>query len=416
MKYPKLAEKTRNRWIVVAGALLVQLCLGAIYSWSVFVKPLIDDYSYTATQTQAVFSVALASFAVTMIFAGRWQDKKGPRVVATAGGIVLCVGYLLAYFTGGSFTGLVLTVGVVGGAGIGLAYVCPIASCVKWFPDKRGMVSGLAVAGFGAGAWIFAKISATFIDSYGLMSTFLYLGLIFLASVVLGAQLLVNPPYGYKPAGWNPPEKNSKKNSEDFEWRDMLATRQFWMLWVMFVFGAAAGLMVIGILKPFGAQQMQEAGGLAEDVAKATAVSAVGVLALFNGAGRIVWGAASDRIGRTKAMGLMFLLQGAMMLYLTNMGTTKLSLAVAAAWVGFNFGGNFALFPSATADYFGTRNVGINYGLVFTSYGVAGIAGPLLGGRVFDATGSYTWAFIPAGIACIIAAALSFKLKHPHNG
>jgi len=395
-----------NRWLVVAGALIIQVCLGAIYSWSVFVNPLKEVFSYTTTQTQVIFSLALATFALTMVFAGRLQDKKGPRIVATLGGIVLGTGYLLASFTGGSFLLLALAVGIIGGAGIGLSYVCPIAACVKWFPDKRGMVTGLAVAGFGAGAWIFAKVASSFIDAYGLLTSFMYLGVIFMVSVVVGAQLLRNPPPGWKPAGWEPPEPKFKTSSvEDFDWRDMVKLKQFWMLWIMFMFGAAAGLLVIGILQPYGVHS---------GLSAAAAANAVGVLALFNGAGRIVWGAASDKIGRKNAMTLMFLLQGAIMLALIKMGSTEMTLSIAAAWVGFNFGGNLALFPSTTADFFGTKNVGINYGLMFTAYGVAGIAGPILAGSVFDMTGSYMWAFIPSGIACLIAAGISFGLKSPH--
>ncbi len=397
----------RNRWLVVAGALIIQICLGAIYSWSVFVNPLKESFSYTTTQTQLIFSLALATFALVMIFAGKLQDKKGPRIVATLGGIVLGAGYLLASFTGGSFPMLALAVGIIGGAGIGLSYVCPIAACVKWFPDKRGMVTGLAVAGFGAGAWIFAKVASSFIDAYGLTATFMYLGVIFMVSIVVGAQLLRNPPAGWMPSGWKPSESVSNSSSmEGFEWRDMIRLKQFWMLWIMFVFGAAAGLLVIGILKPYGMH-----GGLSA----AAAANAVGVLALFNGAGRIVWGAASDKIGRKNAMTLMFLLQGGMMLALINMGSSEMTLSIAAAWVGFNFGGNLALFPSTTADFFGTKNVGINYGLMFTAYGVAGIAGPILAGSVFDMTGSYMWAFIPSGVACFIAAVISFSLKSPYH-
>ena len=397
----------RNRWLVVVGALIIQICLGAIYSWSVFVSPLKDVFSYSTTQTQIVFSLALATFALVMIFAGKLQDKMGPRIIATLGGIVLGTGYLLASFTGGSFPLIALTVGIIGGAGIGLAYVCPIAACVKWFPDKRGMVTGLAVAGFGAGAWIFAKIAASFIETYGLLTSFMYLGFIFMVAVVMGAQLLRNPPAGWKPTGWNPPEFKSKTFSvEDFEWRNMVKLQQFWMLWIMFVFGAAGGLLVIGILQPYGVHS---------GLSAAAAANAVGVLALFNGAGRIIWGTVSDKIGRKHAMTLMFLLQGVMMLAIIEMGSTEMTLSIAAAWVGFNFGGNLALFPSTTADFFGTKNVGINYGLMFTAYGVAGIAGPILAGSVFDMTGSYMWAFIPAGIACLIAASISIGLKPPHH-
>jgi OFA family oxalate/formate antiporter-like MFS transporter len=393
---------TGNRWLVVVGALVIQVCLGAIYSWSVFVEPLKETFDYTTTQTQIIFSLALATFAIVMILAGKWQDKSGPRIVATAGGLVLGFGYLMANYTSGEFPLLALTVGVIGGAGIGLGYVCPIAACVKWFPDKRGMVTGLAVAGFGAGAWIFAKIASNFIETYDILQAFFYLGLIFLVSVVAGAQLLKNPPEGWKQSK----TKSKKRTVEHFEWREMIKSKQFWVLWIMFVFGAAAGLMVIGSLKPYGVYS---------GLSPASAANAVGVLALFNGAGRIVWGTASDKLGRKNAMTLMFLLQGLMMLALIKMTSSELLLTVAAAWVGFNFGGNFALFPSTTADFFGTKNVGVNYGLVFTAYGVAGIVGPILGGSVYDLTGSYTWAFIPSGVACLLAAALSLGLRSPHH-
>lgn len=186
----------------------------------------------------------------------------------------------------------------------------------------------------------------------------------------------------------------------------MIQRRQFWMLWTMFVSGAIAGLLVIGILKPYG---------LHSGLSPAAAANAVGILALFNGAGRIIWGMASDRMGRKNAMILMFLLQGMMMFMLIEMGSTELTLSIAAAWVGFNFGGNLALFPATTADFFGTRNVGMNYALLFTAYGVAGIMGPILAGSVFDMTGSYLWAFIPSGVACFIAAGVALWLKPPHR-
>ena len=396
-----------NRWVIVVAALLVQLCLGAIYSWSVFVTPLKTAFKYSTTQTQIIFSVALASFALVMIFAGRWQDRAGPRKVATVGGVLLGLGYILAGFTGGNFILMTLTIGLIGGAGIGFGYVCPIACGVKWFPDKRGLVTGLAVAGFGAGAWLFQQVASSLIASVGLLTTFQYLGAVFLVAVVIGAQLLKNPPEGYVPEGWKPPVKTAAaKAKAEYSWNDMVKTRQFWMLWLMFVAGASAGLMVIGILKPFG---------IFAGLSAASAGTAVGILALFNGAGRITWGVLSDKLGRNKAMAAMFTLQGAMMLFLMNMGGAELKLTIAAAWVGFNFGGNFALFPSATADYYGTKNLGVNYGFVFTSYGVAGIIGPLLGGMVFDATGSYLWAFIPAGVACLLAAGIALMTKSPQE-
>ena len=229
------------------------------------------------------------------------------------------------------------------------------------------------------------------------------MGIIYFALVFIGALVLRNPPAGWVPKGLESRKKDNKQGA-DFEWREMLKTHQFWLLWMMFIIGAAAGFIVIGNLAPYGVFS-----GLSAEAA----ASAVGVLALFNGAGRIVWGTLSDKTGRTRAMMLMFILQGTMMLVLISMATSPLLLTIAAAWVGFNFGGNFSLFPSVTADYFGTKNMGMNYGLVFTSYGVAGIIGPVLAGSVFDMTGSYLWAFIPAGMACLIAAGLSLLVKKP---
>ncbi|MFC2154033.1 OFA family MFS transporter [Candidatus Altiarchaeota archaeon] len=399
-----MSDKVFNRWIVVVGALIIQMCLGVLYSWSVFLKPLMALFEWSKTDASIAYSLSLATFAVVMVFAGFWQDKKGPRLVASVGGVVMGLGFLLASKTT-SLTWLYLSYGVLGGAGVGLAYVCPIAACVKWFPDKRGLISGLAVAGFGAGSLVFAPLAAKLIVSVGVLSTFFYLGVIFIIAVVLGAQLLRNPPEGYVPEGWSPPTgKDGKKSVCDHSWREMLKTRQFYLMWLMFCFAALAGLMVIGHLAAFG----KESGLDAE-----TAAAAVGVLAIFNGAGRIVWGAISDKIGRTRTLLSMYLINGLIMLLLIKMGGSFITLAAASAVIGFCFGGNFSMFPSLTADYFGTKHVGINYGWVFTSYGIGGLAGPILGARVYDATQSYEMAFITAGVLCFIAAGMSFLTKPP---
>lgn len=397
-------QKVMNRWFVVAGALGIQLCLGALYAWSIFVNPLKAQYGYSTTQAQAIFSTNLVTFALSMIFAGRLQDKIGPRVTALIGAVLFSSGYLCSGFTGGSFAGLICTFGVLGGIGMGFCYVSPIAALVKWFPDKRGFITGLAVAGYGAGALVFAQVAIHFIESNGIMNAFVMLGSIFFVVCIPGAFILCNPPENWLPAGWTPQLKKNAPSAINFTWKEMISTVQFWMLWVMFVAGAAAGLLVISNLKPFGVHN-----GLSTVVAG----SAVGILAIFNGAGRIVWGIAYDKLGRAVSMSLMFLLQGGMMLVLIKMGSTPTSLAVASSWVGFNYGGIFALFPSSTADFFGTKYIGVNYAFVFSAYGVAGLIGPLLGGRIFDMTGSYLYAFIPAGILCIIASVLALATRQP---
>lgn len=397
-------NKTTNRWFIVAGSLVIQLCLGSLYAWSIFVNPLKHQYGYTTTQTQSIFSLSLASYAISMIFAGRLQDQIGPRKTALIGSVLFASGYILCSYTGGSYTGILVTIGIIAGSGIGFCYVCPISALIKWFPDMRGFITGLGVAGFGAGAGLFVKLVYYFIDSAGVMRAFLYLGIIFLVSCIPSSFLLSNPPDGWVPAGWLPEKKQSLKLSREFSWREMTATYSFWLLWMMFIAGAGAGLLVIGNLKPFG---------LSNGISAAAAGSAVGILAIFNGFGRIAWGTISDKIGRTNAMCFMFAFQAIMMFSLAAMGYKPLHLSIAASCIGFNFGGIFALFPAATADFFGTKNLGINYAFVFSAYGIAGIIGPILGGKMFDLTGSYLYAFIPAGVMCIFASISALITKHP---
>ncbi|MEA1924849.1 MAG: OFA family MFS transporter [Candidatus Altiarchaeota archaeon] len=420
-----MAEKEGNRWMVLIGALMLQLCLGAVYAWSVFAAELKTNFGWTVTETQIVFSMALATFAVVMVFAGKWQDRMGPRNVALMGAGLLGISYILSgVMMTGNFIWFILTLGVGAGAGIGLAYVCPIAAIGKWFPDKLGLATGLAVAGFGGGALFIAVLTGKGINmpglqvdliqlmaTYGLGTTLLIWGMVFLVFGGLGAFLLSNPPVGWKPAGWNPPESSAKTpTSEDWERGDMIKTSQFWMLLGMFVFAASAGLMTIGILKVYG---------IDSGLAAAAAGTAVGILAIFNGAGRIVWGWSSDKLGRTTAMALMFFLQACMMFALPsltlNLGASVMGLTIAAAWIGFMFGGNFALFPAATRDFFGIKNYGGNYAMVFLGYGVAGIIGPLLAGGLKDTLGSYDWAFIICGVMCVLAAVLAFITKAPHH-
>ncbi|MFW6125285.1 MAG: MFS transporter, partial [Pirellulales bacterium] len=322
----------------------------------------------------------------------------------------LGTGYILAGLAGTSFWLMFLLIGVVGGAGIGLGYVCPIAACVKWFPDMKGFITGMAVAGFGAGAFIFVKLGGAWgslLSQQGVNFTFLVFGIIFLVSVVLGALMLSNPPPGWKPAGWEPPTagRSSPAAAVDLTQGETTATVQFWMIWLSFVFSAGCGLMVIKCLKEFG----QLEGGLSPQAAG----TALGLLALFNGLGRIAWGTVSQKLTARGALALMTFLQALMMFALFWMGSTVVTLAVAACWLGFNFGGNFALFPLLTAENFGTKNLGANYGAVFTAYGIGGIAGPMLAGAVWDLSGTFVWAFIPAGVACLLATFLAISLHPP---
>ncbi len=426
------ASKTINRWWVVAGGILIQLCLGAIYAWSAFTGKLtLEPFAFSKTQTQVIFAVGLASFAVVMaLIAGRWQKKSGPRVVAMTGGIVLGIGYLLAGVSGNSFWGILIGVGLLGGAGIGLAYVCPIAALVKWFPDMKGLITGLAVAGFGFGALIWIKLTQGFkfgpLDLtpgweglYGMGWTvnnvFVLYGILFAVLVGIGALAMINPPEGFKPAGWTPPTGGGASASSgdvNFTETQMMATPQFWGLFFIFFVGATAGLMVIGIIGLFGRDALMNSGLSAADAIVATGTAMGLFYALMNGLGRILWGKISDRLGRRMSIVLMSALQGVTMILFFFIGGRVVGLYLGAAVIGFNFGGNFALFPAATADYFGNKNVGTNYPWVFLSYGVGGIVGPILGGHMGDQQ-AWMWAFLPAGIACLFAAAVALGLTPP---
>jgi len=430
-------QKVMNRWLVVAGGILIQLCLGAIYAWSAFTGKLtaaVDagGFGFTKAQSQYPFSLGLVTFAVVMaLVAGNWQKKVGPRIVAITGGLMLGLGYVLAGLSGSSFWGVLIGIGLLGGAGIGLGYVCPIAALVKWFPDKKGLITGLAVAGFGFGALIWVKLTNGFkfgpVDLtpgwtglYGMGWTvnqvWILYGILFAVLVVLGALVMVNPPEGWKPEGWNPPTGTaaSSTGGRDFSPMEMAKTPQYWMLFFTFVVGATAGLMVIGVIKLFGMDQLQ-AGGVDVNAASVITGTAMGLFyALLNGLGRIAWGAVSDTMGRKNAIVAMTALQGVMMILFYFIGGKEWGLYLGAAVIGFNFGGNFALFPAATADYFGNKNVGTNYPWVFMAYGVGGIVGPILGGKMGDAQ-AWMWAFIPAGVACLVMAAADLRLTAPKH-
>ncbi len=425
-----------NRWLVVAGGILVQLCLGAIYAWSAFTGRLAGEaFGFSAVQGQWIFALSLLSFALVMaLVAGRWQAKSGPRVVTLTGGIVLGAGYMVAGLSGTSFWGILLGIGLLGGAGIGLAYVCPIAALVKWFPDRKGAITGLAVAGFGFGALIWIKLTQGFIfgplkltgDWGGLFGmgwsvnqVWMLYGALFAVLIALGSTVLVNPPKGWRPAGWTPPLSLDVSGVRNYSVRAMVRTSQFWGLFTTFLFGSIAGLMVIGCIERFGSDRLAQGGVPVAETAAITGTAMGLFYALFNGLGRILWGWISDRLGRRKAISLMSAAQGAMMLGFYWIGGTEWGLYLGAAVIGFNFGGNFALFPAATADLFGDRSVGTNYPFVFLSYGAGAVIGPLLGGWMKDLgarsgdVSTWIWAFVPAGIACLLGAVIMLVLRAP---
>ena len=401
-------DKIFNRWLIVIGAILIQLCLGAIYAWSVFRIPLQQSTAagglgLTPSQATLPFSLVLIFFAIATIIGGRWQDKAGPRLVATVGGIILGAGMIIAALSR-SFIWLTIGYGVISGLGIGFTYVCPVATGIKWFPDKRGLITGLSVAGFGAGAMIVAPVARALIDGMGVFSTLAILGIVFLGVIVISSQILRNPPAGWKPQDWTPPEK-TQMTRQDFGPGEMLTSLSFYLVWVMYLFGCLAGLMIIAQTSPIG----QELAVLDPKVA----AIAVSILAVFNAVGRIFWGRLSDSLGRKKTLFLMFVINGIAILLYNIIKVFPFYYWIGIITVGLCFGGYLALFPAITADFYGTKNIGINYGLVFTAYGVGGLLGSLFAPRVLEITKSYSMAFTVTGILCLLGAVVALTSKSP---
>ncbi len=424
-------QKVMNRWLAVVGALLVQLSLGAIYAWSVFTTLLQDPegaFRFSATQTQIIFSVGLGMFAALMPFAGRLQAKIGPRRVTFIGGLVLGAGYILAGLFGRGFATQLVFIGVLGGAGIGLAYVNPIAVGMRWFPDKKGLITGIAVAGFGFGALLWVQLAGAWghlLDTMGVLPVFLAYGIAFAVLVSIGSLFMVYPPEGWRPAGWNPEAKaKSASASPAVEMLpgQMLRTGRYHVIWLAYAFCALAGLMVIGIAKLYGRDALASSGlekYADPKVAAAAASTAYAIFfALANGFGRIGWGMIADGIGWKRSIVTMAVIQGVAMAALYYLGSSFAALCVFFAVVGANFGGTLALFPLATAGSFGSKNVGQNYGWMFTAYGVGGIVGPIVAGIFKDmgqGKGVAAWMppFMIAAALCVIAALMIASLKPP---
>lgn len=403
------SEKVRNRWIVVIGAILIQLALGAIYSWgamTIFLSPYLNQ---PPELTIYIFGMGLLSFAITMIFAGKLQQKYGPRKIAMVGAFFLTLGTILSSVMT-TLIGLLITYGVLFGIGIGFAYICPIACCSKWFPDKKGLINGIAVAGFGAGSFIFNFLIKAF-AAISIPIMFLLLGILYFILVFTGALILNNPPEGWVPENWNPPvaSEESAISGIEIERKEMVKLPQFWMLWVMYALCLLPGLIVIGSFAAFSRSDSSF------EIFTVDFVLLGSLAALFNGAGRILWGKLADQINYKKAIILLSLVQGVLMLIYFSTNISEISFILVTCAIYFCFGGCLSLFPTATADLFGTENLGENYGIMFTAYGVAGMIGALGVNLLVMAFGSYLILFIVMGLVSFLATLLTFILKPPKN-
>ena len=395
----------------------MQVLLVVIYSWSIFRGPLAQLHGWTKAQTIAPYRYSILTFAAGMILAGFWQDRKGPRVVASVGGFLLGTGCLLAAWIGDTVEGLVLAYGVVAALGVGFAYVTPIATCIKWFPDKRGMIVGLAVMGFGVGPLVFGPLLQALMgaDPAQLGSTiprtFLILAAIFYIGVIGAAQVYRVPPAGWRPAGWTPP--SGRAAAVEIAPREMIATWQFYALWAVYFLGTSVGLTAIGEATPL----LQE---MAQTSAAMSAGAALGIMSIFNGLGRLAWGSVSDRLGRRPALLAMCVVSVAACMGFLRSATGFWMLLAGLCLAAFAYGGYLALMPSFTADYYGPKNVGANYGLLFSAWGLCGFlvpgyfAGVMDRARVAgDLAAGYNEVYWKLAALAIVGAAVTAFLRPP---
>ncbi len=392
-------------WRIVGG-LSMNLALGSLYAWSVFVAPLEERFGWKRTQTSTVFTIAVVTFALAFVLAGRIQDRLGPLPVSLIGGWLVSLGFFMCSFTE-SLGWLYFWFGMVVGAGNGFGYATPIPVMAKWFPDHRGLAVGLAVAGYGGGSAIFGPLcSSLLIPSYGLAATFRILGGVFLVMTTVGALLLRNPPAGYRPEGWvpTPPTARVGATTHEFTPGEMLRTPTFPLMWVAYALGGSSGLMVISQLVPFAKEKGIDAG---------TAGAAMLVGAVGNVAGRTLSGWMSDRIGRLNVLRLMIGLSIVTMPLLYSLGGSMAGLFAMVFVIYWCFGTQLSVNASTSADFWGTRNAGLNYGLLYTAYGVAGVIGPRLGSSVFDRYHSYRIAFDAAAVLAAVALICELLARRP---
>jgi OFA family oxalate/formate antiporter-like MFS transporter len=370
------------------------MALGAVYAWSVFRIPLAKQFHWSIEEVTFTFTVSIFVLGVACFFGGLWLIKSGPRVVAMTGGFLYGLGVFLASFSDGKLWWLYLTYGVIGGIGVGFSYIVPIAVLVKWFPDRRGLITGIAVGGFGAGALVVAPLATRLIQNVGVLHTFAILGIGYLIVTVVTGYFMVNPPDGWKPTGWTPSATQTKQRAaKDYTLGEALKTWQWWALWLLLFLNTCAGISIISQESPI----FQEIG----KVSAIVAAEMVGIVAIGNAAGRVFWAWVSDAITRRWTFVIMYLLQVGLFWALPSLASVAM-LTTLSFIVLMCYGGGFGTMPAFTADYYGAKNYGPIYGLMLTAWGFASAFGPLLIAHMRQTSGSYTSGLhVVAGIMAV---------------
>ncbi len=399
-----------KRWLIAIAAIVMQLCLGTVYAWSVFKKPFMTAHGWGETETQVTFMICIGMIGIAAAFGGTLVDKKGPKFVATIGGILFGIGTLLAGLADqiGSIWLLYLGFGFIAGLGNGFGYITPIATLIRWFPDKRGLVTGLAVMGFGGGAFFMGKIAPPMVISMGVAQTFYIWGVIFLVLVTASAQFFKNPPKGWLPAGFAP-KATGVTAAQSFTFDEAVKTPQWWMLWTMLFLNVSAGLGLISQLSPMAQDVIKKTDPLIAGAALALAGGSILAYAsIFNGLGRLLWAWTSDAIGRKNVFIIMFITQAVLYVLLPQIDN-KLIFTVVACYLLACYGGGFATMPAFAADSFGPGYIGKVYGIMLTAWGAAGIVGPLVFAQIKGIA-----VYVAAGLlAAGFLIALSYKRPQP---
>ncbi len=428
-----------NRWGILIAGIGVMLCLGTVYSWSIFTRPLLAAFGWSNADVTWAFAVAIFCFGIGTVIGGRWQDRSGPRIVTVTGVILWGIGLLLAGL-GTVALGkwwLYLCYGLIGGIGGGMAYVTPVAVITKWFPDRRGMATGLVVMGFGLGAFFYnqiipriagfasaAKAAGVYAEArtaaikagttfsaaqyaltadqiQAIMNVFIWSGVVFIIVGGICAWMLSNPPVGYTEPG---AVAAAASSGPSYTPSQALGMPQLYLLWLLLFLNVTAGILIISNAVPIFSDLTGETAAVVAPL--------YGIIAIFNGLGRFFWGSVSDRIGRGLTYTVMYLIQVVIFFILGSLHNPWL-VGIGFAIVLACYGGGFGVMPSFTADFFGTKYLGQIYGFILTGWGFAGLVGPQVASFVKDRTGSFTGAMPWVAVMLIIAAIIPFFVKKP---
>jgi len=394
-----------KRWGIALAGILMQMALGAVYAWSVFRTPLVKAFHWTISEVTLTFTICIFVLGVSAFFGGLWLNKKGPRPVALTGGFLYGLGVFLASYSANNLHWLYFSYGVLGGIGLGFGYIVPIAVLVKWFPDRRGLITGVAVGGFGAGALVTAPVATRLILSVGVLHTFAYLGIAYLIVVMATGWFMQNPPAGYAPPGWKPSETLVKQRAiEDYTLGRALGTWQWWALWLALFLNTTAGISVISQESP-----------MFQEIAKVTAIVAagmVGIASIGNAIGRIFWAWVSDGITRRWTFVAMYLVQVGLFWVMPSVTTASL-LTLLTFVILMCYGGGFGTMPAFAADYFGAKNIGPIYGLMLTAWGSASAFGPLLIAYLRQHGTSFAYGLHVIAVILLISVVVPLVVRPP---